>query len=156
MRVDGDIVYFQLQAKYEKQEIHKQYRGWFVHNDCEGSFHWDLRSKKLLSITDFFNKYPKFNGCPGTSPTANGYLWQKYGIHGVTTLKAAKHWLKKAKGYHAWRLTQRGYHSMNDFEPLSKKEQDKARCEFRIVRVTKSQKTEAYNEPTHSDCYSPA
>jgi len=120
MNQDGQVIYYAIQGKYINQKrTSEHYRGWFFHADSD--VNWFVNGELVL---------PKNKN---DDPTACGNMWQHYGYFGVTNKKAAIRWLNKTIKHHEKML-------LKNHPKI--KDQEKYKCKWRIVKITKTQKTE--------------
>jgi len=132
MRRDGSIVYYTILAKYIDSRSH-----WFVHVDAEDSLNWNSNTKESFGWHDparlqYTNRHD--------DPTVSGFVWQRYGFYGVTNLKAAIRWFENVVPYHKWRVEKASKREGTKY--LQRKYIRKYTCEFKIVRIRQTKKTE--------------
>jgi len=138
MRKDGSITYYTILARW----VNSNDKKWFLHNDVITCIHWNPKTKKYF---DPYHEKESYLGKDYKSnrddPSCSGYLWQNYGDNGVTNLPAVERWLKVLLPYYQWRLDieLKGERSSSSEQKEYKR---KMECEFKIVKITKTQKTE--------------
>ena len=143
MRKDGSITYYTIVAKYINRDEHDAYyQKWFQHIDATTCIDWNPETKRYRDSynekTSYLGQYFKSNR---DNPNCGGYVWQNYGPYGVTNLPAAEKWLNILLPYHQWALDKSSKENGRKTRE-QKVYKKKMECEFRIVKITKTQKTE--------------